>query len=801
MGMPGSSEFLNELTSRVFGDYITEGFLTVIHDDLFIGANTIPDLLRDYERVLRRISENNLTLAPKKTVICPRSTVILGWRWSNGTISPCNHKISALAVVPPPKTCSSMRSYIGSFKALSRCIPKYASLISPLEDAIKGLDGHQRIDWDDALLRHFKIAQTALQNPETLTIPRRSDQLSLTTDASPVNKGLGATLFVNRDGKQHIAQHYSFKLKEHQLKWYPCELEALAIASAVNNFSTYARESIHPLQVLTDSKPCVQAFDKLCQGHFSASARVSTFLSTLSSYNVSVQHIPGKDNPLSDFNSRNPVPCCDQLCQICKFVNDTINSVVDAVITNETNQRNLPMPFLNKTAWRSAQHDCPDLRRAFAHLTHGTRPSRKSRDLKHLRRYLSVASLDDTGLIIVKKCDPFTGSRHLIVVPFQIIPGIVTAIHLRYNHPSKHQLKLLYDRHFFGINSESIIISVVDQCCQCNSVKSIPKEIFIQSPSLPASAPGEVFFSDILRRKRQKICVTRDVHSSFTTASIIDDETAPSLRTALLVTTSNIRSSNCTVRIDAATGFQAIRNDLTLQQHGIKLDFGHIKNKNSNSVVDKAIQELEIELLKNDPSGNAISNLQLQSTIQIMNSRIRNRGLSAREILFQRDQVTNEQLRLNDAKLSAQQDSIRVKNHLPSATSKAPKGNTATSTNLTTGDLVFIKDERNKNKARNRYVIVKIEGRYAILQNLTTSFSSRQYQVPLVNLYLACGPPNNFTDLQLREQTDSSDNDFVEEPADDLIDGEETPQLPQQENIHQRPLRQRTRPQWMRNGE
>ena len=64
-----------------------------------------------------------------------------------------------------------------------------------------------------------------------------------------MNKDLGVTLFVNRDGKQHIAQHYSFKLKEHQLKWYPCELEALAIASAVNNFSTYARESNHPLQV------------------------------------------------------------------------------------------------------------------------------------------------------------------------------------------------------------------------------------------------------------------------------------------------------------------------------------------------------------------------------------------------------------------------------------------------------------------------------------------------------------------------------------------------------------------------
>ena len=72
-----------------------------------------------------------------------------------------------------------------------------------------------------------------------------------------MNKGLDATLFVNRSRKPHIAQFFSFKLKEHQLIWYPCELEALAIAAGVEHFSVYIRESIHPLKVLSDSKPCV----------------------------------------------------------------------------------------------------------------------------------------------------------------------------------------------------------------------------------------------------------------------------------------------------------------------------------------------------------------------------------------------------------------------------------------------------------------------------------------------------------------------------------------------------------------
>ena len=135
--------------------------------------------------------------------------------------------------VAPPKTCTSMRSFIGGFKAISRCIPKYASLVSPLEDAIKGLKGNQLITWSPDLTKHFQNAQTALKSPKTITIPKATDQLILTVDASPLNKGLGATLFSQRNGKRLVSGFFSFKLKNHQLNnWYPCEHEALAIANA-----------------------------------------------------------------------------------------------------------------------------------------------------------------------------------------------------------------------------------------------------------------------------------------------------------------------------------------------------------------------------------------------------------------------------------------------------------------------------------------------------------------------------------------------------------------------------------------
>ena len=45
MGMPGSSESLQELVSRVLGDYVKEGWLVTIHDDIYVGSEDSHDEL------------------------------------------------------------------------------------------------------------------------------------------------------------------------------------------------------------------------------------------------------------------------------------------------------------------------------------------------------------------------------------------------------------------------------------------------------------------------------------------------------------------------------------------------------------------------------------------------------------------------------------------------------------------------------------------------------------------------------------------------------------------------------------
>ena len=126
MGMPGSAEFLQELLSRVFGDLTREGFVIIIADDLNVGGNTIDELFIHWKVVLHYCQLNNLTLSPTKTIVCPESTLVLGWVWRSGTIAVSSHKLSPLATVDFPATCSAMRSFIGAYKALSRCIPRYS---------------------------------------------------------------------------------------------------------------------------------------------------------------------------------------------------------------------------------------------------------------------------------------------------------------------------------------------------------------------------------------------------------------------------------------------------------------------------------------------------------------------------------------------------------------------------------------------------------------------------------------------------------------------------------------------------
>ena len=140
------------------------------------------------------------------------------------------------------------------------------------------------------------------------------------TDGAVKEGGMDATLYILQHDQLLLAGFFSSCLCKHQVTWLPCEVEALSIAKAVNHLAPYIIQVAERTHVLTDSRPCVLAYNKLCRGEFSNSVRVTSFLSTASRYQVVIGHIAGSANLPSDYASRNPVACQDSNCQVCTFV-------------------------------------------------------------------------------------------------------------------------------------------------------------------------------------------------------------------------------------------------------------------------------------------------------------------------------------------------------------------------------------------------------------------------------------------------------------------------------------------------
>ena len=217
----------------------------------------------------------------------------------------------------------------------------------------------------------------------------------IVTDAATRNPGIGATLYFRCGSSQKflVGGFFSAKLNSCRNDWLPCEREALCIASSIKYFQPFILQSDHRVSVLTDNKPCVQAYQKLIRGEFSASPRISTFLSIYSRFQVSVQHISGINNALSDHASRNPLECHDSACQICRFISDIESATVRGITVQSILSGSSRVPFLSRSAWKATQLECPDLRRTHAYLKQGTRPSRKLTNIKDTKRYLGKVTI------------------------------------------------------------------------------------------------------------------------------------------------------------------------------------------------------------------------------------------------------------------------------------------------------------------------------------------------------------------------------------------------------------------------
>ena len=770
MGMPGSETALEELLCRVLGDLLEEGVVAKLADDIYCGGNTIAELQRNVRRLLQCFADSGLRLSATKTTICPTKTMILGWVWNLGTIQASSHRIATLASCDTPVTVKAMRSFVGAYKMLARVVPGCSALLAPFDSVTGGRQSSEHIEWNDSLQEAFKRAKDKLQTRKTITLPRSTDELWLVTDGSVKQCGLGATLYVMRNDTLKLAGFFSAKLRGRQIDWLPCEIEALSIAAAVKHFSAYIVQSNHTTSILTDSKPCVQAHEKLCRGEFSVSPRVSTFLSAVSRYQATVRHLAGSANVPSDFASRNAAVCVEQQCQVCTFIREMEESVVmQRVTTNDITSGRAKLPFTSRSAWLTIQAECQDLRRTHAHLKQGTRPSKKITNAKDVKRYLNVASIARDGMLVVRRNDPLSPSRECIIVPRMVLNGLVTALHIQLDHPSAHQLKQVMRRYLFALDLDRAIETTSHSCHHCASLINTPTMTVPQSTSDPPEVVGISYAADIIKRERQLILVLSECVTSYTACCFVTDERRDTIRDSLINLCIGLRPLDgppAVIRTDPAPGFAALANDAVLAKYRLTIELGRVKNVNKNPVAEKAVRELECELLHQQPTGGTVTQLVLSVATANLNTRIRNKGFSARELWTQRDQFTNEQLPLTDYNLIRQQHALRNANHAHSQLSKSHDGALPKSQHIDVGDIVYLYADRNKTRSRCRYIVVSTDGSWLNINKfIGTQLRATSYRVKRSECYkVVANTPDSTVTYEYEDEIDAPIPDATPEP-------------------------------------
>ena len=153
--------------------------------------------------------------------------------------------------------------------------------------------------------------------------------------------------------------------------------------------------------------------------------------------------------------------------------------------------------------------------------------------MRDVKRYLAVATIARDALLVVPRSDPLQPATDLIIVPRSVLDGLVTALHLRLNHPSKHQLLQVMKRHFYALDMTKAVDHMCDTCHVCCSLQKFPDKLIEQTSEDPPESIGISFAADVLKRSRQLIFVVRETVTSYTAACLIDNEKHETLRDAL----------------------------------------------------------------------------------------------------------------------------------------------------------------------------------------------------------------------------------------------------------------------------
>jgi Reverse transcriptase (RNA-dependent DNA polymerase). len=193
-GLCNSAQTQQRLVDALFGPEFEPKIFAYL-DDIIITSSTFEEHITLLNEVRERLQKANLTINLKKCEFFKTSLKYLGYVIDQDGLRTDPDKVSAMVNYPRPTTSTEIKRFVGLCSWYRRFIENFSSLVSPLNDLLKGKKKKEKINWSPDAEKAFINIKKALISSPILCSPDFSQPFTVQCDAS--DTGVGGVLVQN----------------------------------------------------------------------------------------------------------------------------------------------------------------------------------------------------------------------------------------------------------------------------------------------------------------------------------------------------------------------------------------------------------------------------------------------------------------------------------------------------------------------------------------------------------------------------------------------------------------------------
>ena len=366
-------------------------------DDIIAGSDevlgeTTPDLLRKHDReirmVLEALKQGKMVADIRKCKFFVKEVTFCGHVLTKGTMRPAPGKLLALEKWELPRTITALRGLLGFCNHHAAYCKNYAELAAPLDEKlkvgkIKGRKGSKEpVEWKKEDIEDFETLRKTLLGGLSLQVVNPDRPFVLRIDAS--GRAIGAVLEQLPEdagrptpegvlkGQTIPVAFMSRKLAPSQARtWDTRDKEAYAIVAALEKWAGWI--GLQPVLVLTDHKTLQSWVKETLSPPGGTPGRRARWHQKLSRFNLTVVHVPGKDNVAADALSRWAYPASQSFNDISWHGSKEDDEEMKRIIEEEKREEKACLVIRAKV--RGTEQGSK-----FSFAKSSSRPSQSSRD-------------------------------------------------------------------------------------------------------------------------------------------------------------------------------------------------------------------------------------------------------------------------------------------------------------------------------------------------------------------------------------------------------------------------------------